>query len=251
MRLTAHRKAAASPSPHLLQAHALIHAFGRQRALAGVSLQVESGETLCVIGPNGSGKTTLFNTLSGQLHPQGGHVLFRGTPLRGKRPDQIARLGLGRKFQVPSVFGMLSTLDNLLLARRAAGLPAHPADVGTLLRDTGLAGRSHVPAGDLSHGEHQWLEIAMVTSQAPRLLLLDEPTAGMTQAETLATVALIRTLCQRDGIACIVVEHDMQFVAALESQVIVLANGQVIAQGAFDVVRQSPAVRQAYLGHDA
>ncbi|VFR21431.1 Urea ABC transporter, ATPase protein UrtD [plant metagenome] len=250
MRLAPRRKAAAT-SPPLLQAHALGHAFGRQCALDGVSLRMDSGDTLCVIGPNGSGKTTLFNTLSGQLQPQRGQVLFRGMALRGRRPDQIARLGLGRKFQVPSVFGTLSSLDNLLLARRAAGLPARPADVDTLLRDTGLAGRAQVPAGELSHGERQWLEIAMVTSQAPRLLLLDEPTAGMTQAETLATVALIRKLCQRDGIACIVVEHDMQFVAALESKVMVLADGRVIAQGAFDTVRQSPAVRQAYLGHDA
>jgi ABC-type uncharacterized transport system ATPase subunit len=216
---------------------------------------VSPGEQVCVIGPNGCGKTTLFNVITAQLPPSSGEVALNGRPLVGLAPHHVARLGVARKFQVPSVFEDLTVQENLEVA--CFGLPpstsssSSPPDLLVLLQQIQLADRAQMPAGRLPHGARQWLEIGMLLAQAPRLLLLDEPTAGMTGAETLATAALVRRLAEQSGTAVVVVEHDMRFVQALGARVVVMLAGRVVADGLFDEVRRLPQVREAYLGAHA
>jgi len=208
---------------------------------------VAPGELVCVIGPNGCGKTTLFNVITAQLRPTRGSVVFDGRPLVGLRPDRIARLGVARKFQVPSVFEDLTVAENVGVARFGTPAAALP-ELDEVLGDVQLSAHAAALAGSLSHGARQWLEIGMLLAQAPRLMLLDEPTAGMTGPETIATVDLIRRLRARSGAACVVVEHDMRFVEALGARVVVMLAGRVVADGSFAEVRQLPEVRDAYLG---
>jgi ABC-type uncharacterized transport system ATPase subunit len=239
----------------LLSVRAVTREFGGVRALDGVSLEVAPGEQVCVIGPNGCGKTTLFNVITAQLPPSSGEVALNGRPLVGLAPHHVARLGVARKFQVPSVFEDLTVQENLEVA--CFGLPpstsssSSPPDLSFLLQQIQLADRAQMPAGRLPHGARQWLEIGMLLAQAPRLLLLDEPTAGMTGAETLATAALVRRLAELSGTAVVVVEHDMRFVQALGARVVVMLAGRVVADGLFDEVRRLPQVREAYLGAHA
>ena len=255
----------------MLSVRAVTREFGGVRALDGVSLEVAAGEQVCVIGPNGCGKTTLFNVITAQLPPSSGALAFNGRPLTGLAPHHVARLGIARKFQVPSVFEDLTVQENLEVARY--GLPSStspassrssspasslstssvlcPPDLPALLQQIQLADRAHVLAGRLPHGARQWLEMGMLLAQAPRLLLLDEPTAGMTGAETLATAALVRRLAEQSGTAVVVVEHDMRFVQALGARVVVMLAGRVVADGTFDEVRRLPQVREAYLGAHA
>jgi ABC-type uncharacterized transport system ATPase subunit len=231
----------------LLRVDAVTREFGGVRALDGVSLSVAPGELVCVIGPNGCGKTTLFNVITAQLRPTRGSVVFDGRPLVGLRPDRIARLGVARKFQVPSVFEDLTVAENVGVARFGTPAAVLP-ELDEVLGDVQLSAHAAALAGSLSHGARQWLEIGMLLAQAPRLMLLDEPTAGMTGPETIATVDLIRRLRARSGAACVVVEHDMRFVEALGARVVVMLAGRVVADGSFAEVRQLPEVRDAYLG---
>ena len=231
----------------MLRVESVSRDFGGVRALEDVSLEIPAGELLCVIGPNGCGKTTLFNIVSGELRPTRGRVRLGDTLLSGLAPDRVARLGVARKFQVPSVFDDLTVRENLEVARYAAPAANLP-DPHRVLDDIRLAEAAGRLAGALPHGARQWLEIGMLLAQAPRVLLLDEPTAGMTGAETLATVELIRRMQARAGTACVVVEHDMRFVEALDARVVVMLAGRVVADGRFDEVRRLPAVREAYLG---
>jgi len=238
-------------SEALLQVRGVTREFGGVRALDGVDLAVAPGEQLCIIGPNGCGKTTLFNVITAQLPPTRGEVVLGGQALTGLAPHHIARLGVARKFQVPSVFEDLTVAENLEVA--CFGLPnsAQRPGLAALLDQIQLADRAGVLAGRLPHGARQWLEIGMLLAQAPRLLLLDEPTAGMTGAETLATAALVRRLSKEAGTAVVVVEHDMRFVQALDARVVVMLAGRVVADGRFDEVRRLPQVRDAYLGAHA
>lgn len=231
----------------------LVRHFGGTRAVDGMDLSLAEGELLCLIGPNGCGKTTLFNLICGELRPQAGTICLQGRDLTRLKPHDIARCGVIRKFQVPSVYDGLSVEQNLRLAfcapllRRGLQL-----DMEELAAIAGFA-RAEMTrlAGMLSHGLKQWLEIAMVLAAGPSLILLDEPTAGMTRAETARTVRLIRDIHARYGISMIMIEHDMGFVEQLECDVAVMMRGRVISRGCFTDVRRLDAVREAYLGASA
>jgi ABC-type uncharacterized transport system ATPase subunit len=232
----------------LLRLDGVTRRFGGMRALDGVDLKVGAGELLCVIGPNGCGKTTLFNVVTSQLPPSTGTVRFDGRSIVGLTPHAIARAGIARKFQVPSVFEDLTVAENLGVACFGTAPGVRGPDLAGVLDRVKLQGRADTLAGSLSHGQRQWLEIGLLLAQAPRLMLLDEPTAGMTAAETLSTAALVRNLADAHGTAVVVVEHDMRFVQALDARVVVMLAGRIVADGPFDVVRRLPAVRDAYLG---
>jgi urea transport system ATP-binding protein len=225
--------------------------FGGVRAADGLSLSLGEGEMLCLIGPNGCGKTTLFNLITGALKADAGALRFDGRSLRGREPHEIARLGILRKFQVPGIYAELSVAENLTVALVGSGVGSGeegPGRLDELLALARLAGRRDLPAGNLAHGEKQWLEIAMVLARRPRLLLLDEPTNGMTAAETAATVALIRDLHRRFGCAVLVIEHDMGFVRDLACPVALMLRGRIVRRGSYETLQADPLVREAYLG---
>lgn len=252
---------AAQPVPRpLLEIADITKVFGGIQALAGVSLDVHRGELLCIVGPNGCGKTTLFNVISGALRPDDGAIHFGGENIGALKVHEISRLGIGRKFQVPGVFGELSAADNVraaLSAGKAGGafglmlLKRQDQEVKAILDLVSLGARAAIPAGELAHGEKQWLEIAMVLAGKPKLILLDEPTAGMSGAETAATADLIRRIAAETAAAIIVIEHDIQFVRRLDCPVVVMMKGQVLRRGSYAEISADPAVREAYLGKRA
>ncbi|MCS7172495.1 MAG: urea ABC transporter ATP-binding protein UrtD [Armatimonadetes bacterium] len=225
------------------------------RALNEVHLRLHPGEVRVLVGPNGAGKSTLLDVIAGRVRPASGRILLDGRDITRCSERERARLGIQRKFQTPSVLEELTVEENVRLAIRAAEgwtrLVARPApEVGgvveSVLRTVGLDSKRHLRAGALSHGEKQWLEIAMVTAAGPRLLLLDEPTAGMTRGETEQTAELVRALGERYTV--LVVEHDMEFVGMLRAPVTVLHMGQVLREGSLEEIRSDPEVRAVYLG---
>jgi branched-chain amino acid transport system ATP-binding protein len=229
--------------------------FGGIRALAGVDLRVASGERRAVIGPNGAGKTTLFNVLTGELRATGGTMTLGGTDLGGLTTWQRARLGLARMYQRNELFGPLSARDNVLLAiaslrgaYRPFGSPAvaELAAADTALEQVGLIGRAAVPAAALSHGERRQLELALALACRPRVLLLDEPTAGMSPAETEKIAVLIAGLDR--SLTLLIVEHDMDVVFRLADRITVLHEGRAIAEGTPDEIRGDRQVHDVYLG---
>jgi urea transport system ATP-binding protein len=246
----------------LLYVESLAVSFDGFRALRNLNLILAADEKVrLLIGPNGAGKTTLFDVLTGHVAPVGGRVLFKDTVnLLGVPVHAIANLGVIRKFQTPSVFPGHSVLANMLLSAGRKGFAAtvrsgratrdHLA-VSAVLDQVGLNGRAHEPAGTLSHGEKQWLEIAMLLVQAPRLLLLDEPSAGMTRPEKERTAALIDRIVEESACAVMLIEHDMEFVrqvARRGHRVTVLHEGSVLAEGPLERVQADPRVVEAYLG---
>jgi ABC-type branched-subunit amino acid transport system ATPase component len=238
-----------SSGPPLLELDGVTKAFGGVRAVDGVDLALGAGELRCIIGPNGCGKTTLFNLVTGYLAPTAGDIRFAGRSIVGEPPDRLARAGIVRKFQVPSVFPALSVADNLRVARSAVR-PTRPsgAERIDILAAVGLDEALRRPAGSLSHGQTQWLELALVVETQPTLVLLDEPAAGMTRVEKAKTLELIAAIRHRTGAAVLVIEHDMAFVAGLDCPVSVMVLGRIVATGAFDHVRRDDVVRRAYLG---
>jgi urea transport system ATP-binding protein len=231
--------------------------FDGFKALNGLSLLVKRGEIRSVIGPNGAGKTTMMDVITGKTRPAAGQVFFDGTTdLTRLDEAAIANLGIGRKFQRPTVFETLTVFENLELAQKcprgimrtlwAKLTSAQSAEIAEIVRVIGLAGRERSIAGTLSHGQKQWLEIGMLLIQDQRLLLLDEPVAGMTDRETEATAELVLSLAGARTI--VVVEHDMEFVRSLNSRVTVLHEGAVLADGSIDHVQNQPAVIEVYLG---
>ncbi len=231
--------------------------FDGFKALNELSLVLEPGEMRAVIGPNGAGKTTMMDVITGKTRPDSGRVIF-GDDIDLTRLDEpaIARLGIGRKFQRPTVFEPLSVRDNLLLSLAGERSPRFALwaretqeerrRLEGLLATIRLSAERDRRAADLSHGQKQWLEIGMLLAQEPRLLLVDEPVAGMTDAETAETVELLREINRTRSV--VVVEHDMAFVRALGVRVTVLHEGSVLAEGSIDTIQDNPRVVEVYLG---
>ncbi len=231
--------------------------FDGFKALNNLSLVMAPGEMRAVIGPNGAGKTTMMDVITGKTRPDEGRVVFgRDTDLTKMDEPSIAALGIGRKFQKPTVFEPHTVWDNLLLAlagdRRSrftlwARETGEERDrIDAILATTRLTEQKSRRAGDLSHGQKQWLEIGMLLAQEPQLLLVDEPVAGMTDAETEQTAELLREINRTRSV--VVVEHDMAFVRALDVKVTVLHEGSVLSEGTIDHVSEDPRVIEVYLG---
>jgi len=231
-----------------LQAQGLVKMFGGVRAVDSISLEFPAGQLHCLIGPNGAGKSTFFNLLVGRYRPTEGKILLEGRPITRLLPHQRAQRGIGIKLQVPSIYRELSVQENVWLAAFAKMSNTRQAEaaVDRVLPRIGLVERADNPAGGLSHGEQQWLEIGMVVASSPEVILLDEPTAGMTHEETIRTVELVRGLAETATV--VVVEHDMEFVQRLDAPVTVLHEGRILAQGRLSEIRLDERVLDVYLG---
>ncbi|HBH03200.1 MAG TPA: urea ABC transporter ATP-binding protein UrtD [Candidatus Rokubacteria bacterium] len=228
------------------------------KALHHLNFFMDRRELRVVIGPNGAGKTTLLDVVSGRVKPESGRVIFgHHTDLLHLRENEIAQLGIGRKFQTPSVFVNLTVWDNVELSLRRAskgvlaalrqrGLADERARIAETLEAVALADKAGAPAGALSHGEKQWLEIGMVIAQDPELLLVDEPVAGMTDEETARTGALLERIAADRSV--LVIEHDMEFVRQIARKVTVLHQGAVLCEGPVEQVQRDPRVLEVYLG---
>jgi urea transport system ATP-binding protein len=244
-------------SLEVLSVRQLRRSFAGIHALDGVDLTVTRGELLGIIGPNGAGKSTLFNVITGLLPPTSGRVILDGDEIAGLLPHRIARLGIGRKFQVPNVFGHLSARQNVVIAARGgqpitALLGRRDGDrerADAILERLGLETKAELHAEDLSHGERQWLEIGALLANEPRLLLLDEPTAGMTMEETRRTEALLRELAE--GHTVVVIEHNIRFIREVARRVVVMHRGRVLTSGTIQEVEADETVRDIYLGRTA
>jgi urea transport system ATP-binding protein len=231
--------------------------FDGFRALNKLSFYLVPGELRAIIGPNGAGKTTMMDVITGKTRPDEGQVYFDSkVDLTRLDESAIANLGIGRKFQKPTVFETQSVEDNLRLALRdkrsvysalfSRTTSAQAKRIDELLQIIGLGGQRAALAGLLSHGQKQWLEIGMLLAQEPRLLLVDEPAAGMTDAETATTATMLKEIARQRSV--VVVEHDMEFVRSLNAKVTVLHEGSVLAEGSMDHVQNHPRVIEVYLG---
>jgi urea transport system ATP-binding protein len=232
--------------------------FDGFKALNTFSLTLDRGSLRVLVGPNGAGKSTLCDTIIGRVRPIAGRVYFKGTDITDLPEDEIVRRGICRKFQTPGVLSRLSVLDNLLLAARKdrrwwrSFTPSHRAAAeergraGAILENIGLSDRHGVVAGELAHGEKQWLEIGMVVATGAELLLLDEPTAGMGPSDTRRTAELIHRLAGPHTV--LVIDHDMSFVEQLDARVTVMHQGQFLKEGSISEIRRDPEVISVYLG---
>jgi urea transport system ATP-binding protein len=248
---------AAASTSSLLYLNAITVSFDGFRALNALSLAIDRGEMRAIIGPNGAGKTTMMDVITGKTRPDDGQAFFAGIhDLTTLDEARIANLGIGRKFQRPTVFESHTVADNLLLALRArrgvfatlfASVSREQSDmIEELVETVHLNEAKHALGANLSHGQRQWLEIGMLLAQDPQLLLVDEPAAGMTDAETVKTARLLRQINKTRTV--IVVEHDMAFVRDLDVKVTVMHEGSVIAEGPLDHVSAEERVIEVYLG---
>ncbi len=250
----------------ILCATGLYKSYARIPVLKDVSLRMESGHTHAVIGPNGAGKTTLFKVLSGELHADAGTILIGGRAVESLDGYERVRLGVGRTFQVARVFAEDSVLTNMIVAVEARQRQAKELRLWSLriqpvpqvvdeafsaLRQMGLDGKCDQAAGVLAYGDRKRLELAMSLALRPRLLMLDEPMAGMSPSDRVAAVETIRSVARERGISVLLTEHDMDVVFALADHITVLNYGEIIASGSSADVRASPKVREVYLGHEA
>jgi branched-chain amino acid transport system ATP-binding protein len=245
-------------SKSLLALDGLTRRFGALAAVSAVSLDITARERRAIIGPNGAGKTTLFNLITGHLAPSAGRILLGGEPITGLPPHAVARRGLARSFQRNNLFPRLPVRENLRLAAAADGqgswnlfgrvdrLRAPLERMRETAQAVGLAESLDVPAGQLSYGEQRQLEVGVALATAPRLLLLDEPTAGMSPEETLRMTRMLEGLPRE--ITLLIIEHDMDVVASLADRVTVLHYGEVLTEGSFAEVKADPRVYEVYLG---
>ena len=249
----------------ILQVRNVSKRFGGLQALNDVNLSIEEGKVHAIIGPNGAGKSTLLNCFVGRLIPDTGTVIFDGKSLLGIKPHEINQAGVSRVFQTPEIFGDLSILENVMIpsfasrdgafkvnwwnrADREKDVQDHAEEV---LQEIGLYEKRHEIADAMSRGDKRRLEMAMCLSQNPKLMLLDEPTAGMSRADTNATIDLLKRLGETRGLTKIVIEHDMHVVFSLADYVSVLAQGTVIAGNTPELIKGDPKVKEAYLGTEA
>jgi len=235
----------------LLRTEGLSKRFRGLIANDNIDFSLQAGEIRCLIGPNGAGKTTFISMISAHLPPSSGRIWFKGQDVTALPVYRRAQMGIARKFQTPSVFDHLTVYDNLELAAlgKSASVPRRKARIEEVLELTRLHGERAAVAAALSHGQRQWLEIGMLLANRAELLLLDEPTAGMTSEETRATGELIRTLATIHHVSVIIIEHDINFVRGLKVPITVLHLGRVLLQGSFDEVSENDQVRNVYLGH--
>jgi urea transport system ATP-binding protein len=240
----------------LLTAEGVTKTFDGFKAINDLNFYLDKGELRTIIGPNGAGKSTFLDLITGRTRPDTGTIEYQGTPLTKLREYEIYRLGIGRKFQTPSVYNDHTVFENILLGLEGSrGVfssifgrlkPSQKDRIHEVLETIGLADRKHAKAGTLAHGQKQWLEIGMLLAQNAQLLLVDEPAAGMTDEETAKTGELLLSLAGRHTI--IVIEHDMVFVRQLGSKVTVLHQGHVLCDGTLDEVQNDERVIEVYLG---
>ena len=242
----------------MLQVEGVVKSFDDFLAVNEAHLLVQKGEIVAVIGPNGAGKTTLFNLITGQLRRDRGRILFQGEDISELPPYEVCRRGLGRSFQIVNVFQRLTVFDNVQVAvlahqrksntlfRPAGGLAV--VETRGLLESVGLADKERRIVGSLSHGDQKILEIAVALGNNPEMLILDEPTAGMSPEETAATIDLIRHLARTRGLTILFCEHDMEIVFSISHQIMVMHQGRTLLQGTPEEVRNDPQVQSAYLG---
>ncbi len=247
-------------SDALLSLRDLRKSFGDTEIIRGVDLDIVSGERHAIIGPNGAGKSTLFHLISGNILPTSGKIFFNGQQIQGFSPQEINRLGLARSFQITNIFPKLTVFENLRLSvMRSHGMQYTfwrfidrakkvTEETDSLIEQVRLVARANTIAGELSYSEQRSLEIAMTVASDPKIILLDEPMAGMSKEETTYTVSLIRELSH--GRTLMIVEHDMDVVFSLSDRISVLVYGQVIATGTPEEIRNNARVREAYLGSE-
>jgi branched-chain amino acid transport system ATP-binding protein len=244
----------------ILEVKKVTKSFGGLMAIAGVDLEVHEQEICSIIGPNGAGKTTLFNVISGRYSPDGGHILFEGKNIGGKAAHQIVSAGMGRTFQITNIFPLLSTFENV----QAAVIKAHnrsftflkpvrrfkeiQIDTWKILEDIELVDKAGIISGHLPYGDQRRLEIGIALANKPRLLLLDEPTAGMSPEETRSTVGLVEHLVRERKLTLLFIEHDMDVVFSISDRIFVLHQGAMIAKGPPKEVARNQDVINAYLG---
>ena len=245
----------------LLRVDKVSKAFDGFVAIREVDLSVEAGQMACIIGPNGAGKSTLFNVITGHLHPTHGRVYFRGQEITGLPPHQICQMGVGRSFQRTNIFPRLSVFDNVQVAvmshfKKTLNLftPAKKLlqrETYAILEDVGLANEAGAMSGTLSYGFQKQLELGIALASEPEILLLDEPTAGMSPQETAQTIALIGKIARDRNLTLLFTEHDMDVVFSIAEKITVLHQGEVLAEGKPGEVRTNPEVQRVYLGETA
>jgi ABC-type branched-subunit amino acid transport system ATPase component len=246
---------------NILRVEGLTKRFGGLEALAGVDLHVAKGDFRAIIGPNGAGKSTFFNTMTGLLRPDAGRVILEGRDVTGEPPHLLARRGVARTFQITSVFHDLSALQNVQVALLAharqswsvwlEAAPLHAGRARELLALVGLSAHVDRLARTLAHGDQKRLELAIALAGEPRLLLLDEPTAGMAAQERLESIRLVHRVARELGLSCVFTEHDMAVVFAVATHITVMHQGRVLADGTPAEVRARREVQQVYLGEAA
>jgi branched-chain amino acid transport system ATP-binding protein len=242
----------------MLRVEGVIKSFDDFMAVNGANLAVEKGEIVAVIGPNGAGKTTLFNLITGLLKRDSGRIIFKDQDISELPPYEICKKGIARSFQIVNIFPRLTVFRNVQVAvlsqqRRSNTLfqPAHKMvvkETNNILESVGLSGKAQSIAGSLSHGDQKILEIAIALGNEPELLILDEPTAGMSPEETSATMDLVKRLAQMRGLTILFCEHDMDIVFSIAQSIMVMHQGRTLIQGKPEEVRNNPFVQEAYLG---